>query len=248
MIYDVERSQIIAGGILTPEEITTGIIPKPEIAAGAQKPTAPLKPPSTGGGGGSKPYKKQYNYMLSDNCAAHIDFPFTYDNTYNTIVYLSSGKTAKIEASYMVMMFGNNGMVVSNTCTASYVSRPIITKGIYQIAEGSKVSGSPDQICYFDLTSSKLKYGIKDVSNYSLSYSGVDINFTFVELFGSKNNNLAKQIQFTGAVIKQGDEIKYNLIPVQDLDGVDCWFDTVNNEFYYPIGGGSFQGTDELIY
>lgn len=248
MIYDIERSQIIAGGILTPEEITTGIIPKPEIAAGAKKPTAPLKPPSTGGGGGSKPYKKQYKYMLSDKCAAHIDFPFTYDNTYNTVVYLNSGKNANVEASYKVMIFGNNGIGVTNTCTASYVLRPKITEGIYEIAQGSKVSGSPDQICYFDLTGSKLKYGIKDVSNYSLTYSGVDISFTSIELFGSKNNDLAKQIQFTGAIIKKDDEIKYNLIPVQDLNGVDCWFDTINNEFYYPTGNGYFQGTDELIY
>lgn len=251
MIYDVERSQIIAGGILTPEEITTGIIPKPEIAAGAQKPTAPLKPPSTGGGGGSKPYKKQYKYMLTKgyNCV-RIYLPFTYDKTCSTTVYFNSGLTGKSTEGRIVQL-NNNDLASFNGEYNTYTFSPLISNQGYVVGRGNKINTSAEQICYFDLSLSSLKYGVKDVNNYSVSFSLIKtFECTHILLFGDVGNKIHEKTQFMGAVIKQGDEIKYNLIPVQDMDGVDCWFDTVNSEFYYPTGSGEhyFQGIDELIY
>ena len=180
-----------------------------------------------------------------------IDLPFIFDKTCSATVYLNSGLTGKSPQGNFIMLNGND-LTCFNGLDTNYTFSPQITNQGYIVGKGNKINTSAEQTCYFDLSLSSLKYGVKDINNYSVSFSLIKtFECAYIRLFGDVGNKVHEKIQFMGGVVKQGDEIKYNLIPVQDMDGVDCWFDTVNSEFYYPGGSNSgiyFQGIDELIY
>lgn len=66
-------------------------------------------------------------------------------------------------------------------------------------------------------------------------------------VFGLMSNNVLDNRLFRGKIysftISEKGVVLFNLIPVLDIDGVACMYDTINHQFYYNQGSENFNYT-----